>query len=216
MTWASRRSRSPSMSNTMILRQPRQPLAHLEHLVELLVVLDEHEARARVRAADTRPGPGRRSGRCRWRPRLRRARRGRRTATRGWCWTGSRPLRPARSRARRAPFRPRARSRPSSSQVVLCQMPRSFWRRPPAGRARRRSARTSARRWRSFRQTGVIDPAAAWSRTCEQQPAAECGPLPTGERATASPGCRRSGPCTPRKVCPRAASDTPRSGRRRA
>ena len=92
------------------LAQLRQPRAHFQHLVELLVVLDEQVDRARIRAADTRPAPARRSDRCRSTRRRRRECPGRRRAIRGWCWRASRRIRPARSRARPAPCRSRARS----------------------------------------------------------------------------------------------------------
>ena len=67
----------------------------------------------------------RRSDRCRSPRRRRRARRGPRTAIRGWCWRGSRPPRRARSRARRGPCRPRARrgrARPRS-RPARCRTP---------------------------------------------------------------------------------------------
>ena len=92
------------------LAQVRQPRAHLQRLVELLVVLDEQIDRARSRRTDTRPAPARRSDRCRSTRRPRRGCPCRHKAIRGWCWRAPRRIRPARSRAPPAPCRSRARS----------------------------------------------------------------------------------------------------------
>ena len=123
-----RRSCRPSMSKTTILRSCGRPLAHLQRLVELLVVLDEQVAPS--------PSPHRYSTCAGGVGRVDAVRH---AAGAEHAEVGVHPfddgvgedrgaLRPAAKPSDARPMPISRAMRPSSSQVTACQMPSSFWR----------------------------------------------------------------------------------------